>query len=296
MKYGAHYAYWLQQWDADLAYYLQKMARFGFDLMEISGNALLTADEPQLKQLKQMADGFGMQINPCHGMSQETDTGSADPVIRRRGIDTVKRLFDRMALIGSKQLGGILYSYWPTLSLSNHHIDIDQAWNDSLESMTVIADEAQKRGIMLTLEVVNRFENFMFNNTRTALAYLDALQKDNVKLLLDAFHMNIEEDHIGDAIRMAGDRLGHFHIGECNRRVPGKGHMPWQEMAQALHDIHYNGGVVMEPFVRSGGEVADSVKVWRNLVTPTEEQLDTDIQGALCFVKSVFEPTSGAKA
>ena len=46
---------------------------------------------------------------------------------------------------------------------------------------------------------------------------------------------------MGDAIRNTGSYLGHFHIGECNRKVPGKGHMPWAEMGQALCDIGYDG-------------------------------------------------------
>ena len=289
MKYGIHYAYWLQHWEADLKKYCRKAAELGFDLLEISGNALLTASESELKDLKKLADGLGVQINPCHGMSKDSDTGSSDPAARQKGIDTAKRLFDRMELIGSRQIGGILYSYWPALEASNAEIDISKAREYSLESMAVIADEARKHGILLTLEIVNRFENFLFNDTKTALKYLDDLGRDNVKLLLDAFHMNIEEDYLGEAIRLAGDRLGHFHIGECNRKVPGNGHMPWDDIAAGLRDIGYQGGVVMEPFVRSGGEVADSVKVWRDLVEPTESRLDADLKAALAFVKAKFE-------
>lgn len=289
MKYGIHYAYWLQQWDADLKKYCRKAASLGFDLLEISGNALLTASESELKELNKLAGELNIGINPCHGMTKESDTGSGDPAVRQKGIDIAKRLFDRMELIGSKQLGGILYSYWPALDASNADIDISKARANSLESMAVIADEAKKHGILLTLEVVNRFENFLFNDARSALSYLDELGRDNVKLLLDAFHMNIEEDYLGDAIRLAGDNLGHFHIGECNRKVPGNGHMPWDEIALGLRDIGYDGGVVMEPFVRSGGEVADSVKVWRDLTEPTESRLDSDLKAALSFIKSKFE-------
>lgn len=289
MKYGIHYAYWLQRWDADLKKYCEKAGQLGFDLLEISGNALLTASENELKDLKKLADDLGVGINPCHGMSKDCNPDSQDPAVRQRGIDMAKRLFDRMELIGSKQIGGIFYSYWPALDASNADIDIERARENSLESMAVIADEAKKRGLLMSLEIVNRFENYLFNTAETALEYLDDLGRDNVKLLLDTFHMNIEEDFLGDAIRLAGDRLGHLHIGECNRRVPGSGHMPWEDIAGALKDIGYQGGVVMEPFVRSGGEVADSVKVWRDLVEPTENRLDSDLRSALEFVKSKFE-------
>jgi D-psicose/D-tagatose/L-ribulose 3-epimerase len=59
----------------------------------------------------------------------------------------------------------------------------------------------------------------------------------------------------GAAIRLAGSDLGHFHIGECNRKVPGKGRMPWGEIAAALNEIHYTKTIVMEPFVLQGGQV-----------------------------------------
>ena len=67
--------------------------------------------------------------------------------------------------------------------------------------------------------------------------------------------MNIEEDSFSAAIRTAGPLLGHFHTGEANRRVPGKGRLPWHEIGTALREIGYDGTVVMEPFVKSGGGV-----------------------------------------
>ena len=111
----------------------------------------------------------------------------------------------------------------------------------------------------------------------------------NVKVMLDCFHMNIEEDSMGGAIRYAGDHLGHFHIGETNRKVPGKGRMPWDEMAQALRDIHYQGYVVMEPFVKMGGGVGSDIKIWRDLSDGADEaQLDADIAESARFVRSKF--------
>lgn len=289
MKYGIHYGYWLHSWEADLKYYCRKAAGIGFDLLELSGHAILDASEAELRELRALADDLGIGVNACHGMSKADSTSSTDPAARARGIDELKRLYDRVDLIGSHQLGGTLYSYWPTLEASNATVDLDAEWDCALESMAVAADEAAKHGITLMFEVVNRFEGYLFNTARDALRFLDELGRDNVKLLLDVFHMNIEEDSLSGAIRLAGDRLGHLHIGECNRRVPGRGHMPWDDIAAGLHDIGYNAGVVMEPFVLSGGEVADSVKVWRNLNGPDEAVLDSELRFALNFIKSKFE-------
>ena len=146
---------------------------------------------------------------------------------------------------------------------------------------------AEDHGITYCLEVVNRFEQFLLNTAAEGVAYVEAVGSPNLKLLLDAFHMNIEEDSIGGAIVTAGDKLGHFHIGETNRKTPGKGHMPWDEIGQALKKINYQGRVVMEPFVNMGGEVGRDIKVWRDLGNGADEaRLDQDAKDALAFIRS----------
>ena len=100
-----------------------------------------------------------------------------------------------------------------------------------------------------------------------------------VYIMLDSFHMNIEEDSFREAILTAGSKLGHFHIGEANRKVPGSGRLPWKEMADALKEIGYDGTIVMEPFVRPGGRVGSDIKVWRDLSNGADDaKLDADIR------------------
>jgi D-psicose/D-tagatose/L-ribulose 3-epimerase len=287
MKFGIHYAYWENDWDTDLKQYCYKAADLGFDALEISGNAMLVMSDDELKALAGAAEKAGVTIYPCHGMAKSRDVASEDPTIRERGFAELRGLFKKMDFAGFKQLGGILYSYWPAYEFSTTTTNLQKAREISLQSMDVIAKDAKKHGITLTLEVVNRFENFMFNTAKEGVEFVQKLGHENVKLLLDAFHMNIEEDFLGDAIRTAGNHLGHFHIGECNRKVPGKGHMPWDDIARGLQDISYDGIVAMEPFVLEGGEVGDAIRLWHNLVEG-DVDLDQDIRGALDFIKGKF--------
>ena len=84
--------------------------------------------------------------------------------------------------------------------------------------------------------------------------------------------------------------LALFHIGEGNRKVPGKGMLPWNEIGQALRDINYQHAAVMEPFVMQGGTVGHDIKIWRDIIgNCSEVTLDMDAQSALHFVKHVFE-------
>ena len=106
----------------------------------------------------------------------------------------------------------------------------------------------------------------------------------NIKVELDTFHMNIEENSFAEAIEKTGDMIGHVHIGENNRRPPGTGCLPWDEIFGALRKIGYEGRIVMEPFVLTGGEVGRDVSLWREIMPP-DTNLDAAAKQALEFVR-----------
>ena len=117
---------------------------------------------------------------------------------------------------------------------------------------------------------------------------------DSVMIMLDTFHMNIEEDNMANAIRLAGNKLGHFHVGENNRRVPGKGSLPWADIGTALREINYTGAVVMEPFVTQGGTIGSDIRIWRDLSHGADiSRLDKDAAGSVAFLRHVFSGPYG---
>jgi D-psicose/D-tagatose/L-ribulose 3-epimerase len=146
---------------------------------------------------------------------------------------------------------------------------------------------AENNDVTFNMEVVNRFEQFIVNTCEEALAYVESVGSPNAKVMLDTFHMNIEEDFMGEAILTAGDKLGHFHIGENNRMPPGYGHIPWTEIGAALRKIDYQGYVVMEPFLMPGGEVGRDIKVFRDLSVGLD--LDEEARKALQFMRGVLK-------
>ena len=126
-------------------------------------------------------------------------------------------------------------------------------------------------------------------SSKEALDYVNAVDSKNIGILLDTYHMNIEEFSIGNAIRTAGKKLVGFHVGENNRSVPGRGHLDWDEIFCALHDVDYKGRIVAEPFVVTGGEVGRDIYVWRNLIDNTdEESLDKEALFMLDFEKKML--------
>ena len=287
MKFGVYYAYWEQEWDADYPAYCEKISKLGFDILEVSGGSLVEKNAAELKAIKAAAQDNGIDITVCLGLPKALDVSAPEEKIRKQGIEYIKRVLNAAYEAGSHLLGGILYAYWPCEYTGKE--DKQQAWEAAVGSVAEVAKTARDLDILLALETVNRYEHYLINCAAEAKQFIKEIGSPYVKVMLDSYHMNIEEDFLGDAIRNTGSDLGHFHIGECNRKVPGRGHMPWSEIGQALHDIHYNGAVVMEPFVKMGGTVGRDIKVWRDLSNGAgKRQLDDEIKSALCFIKHLF--------
>ena len=287
MKIGTYFAYWERDWDVDFLPYVQKVADLGFDILEISGGGLADLPDDKVIALREEAKRCNIMLTACIGLPKQYDVSSEDEEVRQNGIAYMKRLLDKMELCDIHQIGGIIYAYWPVDYSKPIHKEATRA--QAIKSVQELADYAKPKDITLTLETVNRFEQYMFNDAKEATQFVIDCDRDNVKVMLDSFHMNIEEDSFYEAIVSTGKYLGHFHIGEANRKVPGVGRLPWEEMARALRFIGYDGTVVMEPFVVPGGIVGSDIKIWRDLTDGADEKmLDEKIKKSCEFCKKVF--------
>lgn len=290
MKYGIYVAYWLNEWGAAYEPYIDKVAAMGYDILEISCASFNQeyATDAQLDALRAYAESKGVGLTAGYGPTPEQNISSKDEKVVKSALDFFEKLMPKLHRLGITELGGGLYSYWPVDYTKP--VDKPGDWKRSVANSRIVADVAAAYGVNLNMEVLNRFEGYLLNTCEEALRFVDEVGKPNVRVMLDTFHMNIEEDNIAGAIRQAGKKLGHLHLGEANRKVPGKGSLPWNEIGLALRDIGYEGAVVMEPFVMQGGTIGSQIKVWRDLLPDTSEAvLDHDAQYALHFLKQVFE-------
>jgi len=108
--------------------------------------------------------------------------------------------------------------------------------------------------VRLALEPLNRYESRVVNTVEAGLRVVDAVACENLGLLVDTFHANIEERSISGALRTAGDRLFHVHVADSNRHVPGHGHLAFEAVWEALAGLGYGGAVVVETLPRPSGE------------------------------------------
>ena len=260
MKHGIYYAYWEKEWAADYLYYVEKVARLGFDLLEIGAAPLPEYSADQIKALRDCASQNGIQLTAGYGPTYDHNMGSSDAGIRAGALEWYKRLFDVMEQLDIHLIGGALYGYWP-VDFSN--INKEEDWKRSVEGMQLLAPIAKEHDINLGMEVLNRFESHILNTAEEGVAFVKEVGQENVKVMLDTFHMNIEEESIGDAIRTAGN---------------------------LLRDIEYDGTVVMEPFVSMGGQVGRDIHIWRDISRgASEAELDKDAKNAVAFQKYMLD-------
>ncbi len=281
-KVGIYYAFWTHEWDVDFVPFIRKVKYLGFDQLELNGGTIVSMPETQQKELKKMADDEGLLLSYGIGLQKQYDVSSLDDAVRAKGLDFMKRMIDSVAVMGGGMIGGTVHSYWP--GVMPGELETKQPiWDRSVETMKILAPYAGERGVLLNVEVLNRFEQFLINDSHEAVAFMEDVDHPSCRILLDTFHMNIEEDSFRDAILRVGKYLAAFHLGEPNRKMPGTGRMPWDEIKEALDEIGFDGPMVMEPFVMPGGQVGRDIGVWREMVV--DPDLDAMAAASAAWVK-----------
>lgn len=292
MKYGIYFAYWEKEWDAGYLPYIEKVKRLGFDILEISCAALVHADRKMLDDLRRRAEDWGVTLTAGYGPGPKENLASSDPAVVKHAVAFYTDILKKLEYLQIHTIGGGIYSCWPV----DYSVPIDKAgdWARSVENVRTVGKIAGECGVQYCLEVLNRFEGYLLNTAEEARQFVEEVDVPAVRIMLDTFHMNIEEDDMAAAIRLAGSRLGHFHVGENNRRVPGKGTLPWAQIGGALRETGYEGAVVMEPFVLQGGGVGRDIKIWRDLSRGADEaRLDADAAASVSFLRHVFSGPYG---
>jgi D-psicose/D-tagatose/L-ribulose 3-epimerase len=285
-KIGIYYAYWTKTWDADFVPFVLKVKKLGFDILEVNSGTATNMSNPERDRLKKAAEKAGIELTYCIGLPPKYDVASPNASVRKAGVAFLKKSAKMVEYMGNTHLGGIIYSSWPAV-VPKGDFDKRPYLDRSIKSMKEVMKTAEDCGVQFNVEVVNRFEQFLLNTAAEGVQYVKRVGSDNCMVLLDMFHMNIEEDSIYDAIVSTGKYLGHVHVGETNRRAPGRGHMPWGDMTRALKKIRYSGAITMEPFLMTGGQVGRDISVFRDLRDGLN--LDMEAKRALKFMRAELD-------
>ena len=282
-KIGIFFAYWVRDWASDVDVYIKSIERaagLGFNAIELFAAPLYDMSKSDMDKLRDAQEKYDMKLIYSYCFTADNDVSAKDAVIRKRGIDFMKQVIKNIGYVsGPTAIGGITNSSW-------HGVieDSKQAhWERAVESVKEIIKETEEKGITYLLETVNRFETYMLNTHQESLQFAKDVDHPNIKIHLDTFHMNIDEDDMETAIINTGNMIGHFHVGENNRRPPGTGNLDWDMVFASLKKVDYQGPIVMEPFVLSGGTVAGDIALYRELMPGAD--LDVEAKKALDFVR-----------
>jgi D-psicose/D-tagatose/L-ribulose 3-epimerase len=280
IQYGLNTFIWASPFQTKDLHFLDKARAMGFDLVEIPIESIGDVDFARAAEAYART---GLAASVCAVMGAGRDPSHPDEKIQQAGIDYLTHLIDGAVAMGGKMVGGPIYSavgrQW-TQTPEMRREDLAR----TAKNLRIAADYAEKRGIRLALEPLNRFETSFINLTEQALELAELIGSPAVGVMMDTFHANIEEKHLGKALEMAGDKLWHVHANENDRGIPGSGHVAWVEIASALKKINYNGALVIESFSTEVKEIARAAAVWRP-PAPTTDSLAVD---GMAFLKKLM--------
>lgn len=149
---------------------------------------------------------------------------------------------------------------------------------------------AQAAGVKLAVEPLNRFECYMVNTLAAGRELVEAVGAQNVGILFDTFHANMEEKKPIESILKDGCVINHFHCSSNDRGIPGEGHVDWESTFRALHQIGYQGDLVIEAFGRALPGLAAATRIWRDMFEDAKHVAERGIP----FIRDMWQVTGRA--
>jgi D-psicose/D-tagatose/L-ribulose 3-epimerase len=281
MKFGVNTWVWLSPTTTqDFANYVPKVKAMGFDMIEVGIEDTRALDYAKAADI---LHEHGLGVSLAAAMGPDRDLIIDDLSIQKNAVAYIKHCIDACQTIGATNLIGPIYAavgrtWQQTPTEREKDIQI------LVKHLKEVSTYASDKGVVLCLEPLNRFETSFLNTVEQMNEVIDQVDHPACKVLLDTFHMNIEEKSLGDAIRLGDKRIAHIHACENDRGAPGSGHVPWNDVAQALNDIDYDGPVVIESFTDKVKTIARAAAIWR----PFEKSQDALAQNGLEFLKRLF--------
>lgn len=278
---GIFYTYYAFEQQVEWEKSIRRAALAGADCIEISAMRLVREPESVCDRILQTARECGIALNFTSGLPEGCDSSSEDERERRRSVAFVEKNIKLVSKMGGQKLGAVFHGRNHPHENSFGKKERRLEW--AAQSVKQMGRIAEDYGISLSDEAVNRFESDMINTVDEELAFLERVDCPSVKALLDTFHMNIEEDDLTAAISRAGKQIGHVHLSENNRKLPGNGHLEWLAILNALSEAQYTGLLTMESFTTPYPAISDSMCIWRNMA---KTGMDEDVREAVMFLKT----------
>jgi len=253
-KYGAHAFLWIDNWTTEKGNFaINAAADTGFDYLEIP---LLRPDEFEPEPHKRELQAAGIEATASLGLPTEYHMPSNPEGAKEFLLKALRKLNDAG---GTYLCGCIAY----TIGEFTGQPPTQKERQIVIDTLGEVADEAEKLGMTIGLEVVNRNEGYLYNTLADAREAILAVGADNLNLHADTYHMNIEEEGFYQPIVDTADVLAYIHMSESHRGLIGTGTIDWDEVFRGLRDANYEGPLTLESFTSSNPDIMAATRLWR---------------------------------
>lgn len=258
-----------------------RIREMGFDMVEVPFE---TPGDFDYERVGAVARDLGLGVSAAAAIGPDRDLIHPDESIRANGMAYVRHCIEAARTVGATNLIGPMYSAvgrtWQSTA-DERARDLDLL----VSQLGDLSRFAGDNGVVLCVEPLNRFETSFINLSEQAVEVVDRVDHPACGILLDTFHMNIEERSLSAAIRLAGKRLKHLHACENDRGAPGSGHVPWAQVLEGCRAIGYDGPIVIESFTDKVKSIARAAAIWRSFAA-SPDALASD---GLRFLRGLFD-------
>lgn len=280
IKYGVSTWLWTSPFTSESVSLFPKIKAMGYDVVEIP------VEDPSLingKKVKAALQEHGLEAVVCGAFGPTRDLTNDDPAVHENCFQYIRECFTLCNEWETQFLAGPMYSAVGKARMvpaEQRKIERQRA----VDNINKVCEMAQCHDLSVALEPLNRFESDLINTAEDIMRLIKAVDHPAAKVLLDGFHMAIEEANIEKAIITAGEKLIHVQVSENYRGTPGSGQTPWHHFKTGLEKINYKGTVSIESFTPENKELAGAVCIWKNLA----KSQDAFASEGLAFLKGTF--------
>ncbi len=282
IKFGVSTWLWTSPFTTETIELFPKIKSMGYDAVEIPVEYPEKIDGRKVKEALLKNE---LEAIVCGAFGPTRDLTNDDPAVHQNCFNYIAECFKLCNEWDAKFLAGPMYSaVGKARMVTQEQRKVE--WERAVTNLRKVCQMAQDKGLMIALEPLNRFESDLINTAEDVMRLIKDINDPAAKVLLDGFHMAIEEPDLEKAIASVGDKLIHVQVSENYRGTPGTGQTPWHAFKSGLGKINYSGVVSIESFTPEIKELAGAVCIWKNLA----KSQDGFASEGIAFLKKLLKP------
>ena len=271
---------WTSPFSTETVSLFPKIKQMGFNYVEIP------IEDPEIidaQEVKRALVDNDLRPVACGAFGPTRDLTSDDPSLHQNCFQYIEKCMEMCNVWEAGFLAGPMYSAVGKARMVSPE-QKEQEWALAVKNLQKVCEMAQERGLEIALEPLNRFESDLVNTADDVVRMANDINHPAAKVLLDGFHMSIEERDMETAVRTVGEKLVHVQVSENYRGTPGTGQTDWQGLKNGLEAVGYQGTVSIESFTPNVQELAGAVCIWK----PLADNQDSFASDGLKFLKGLL--------